>query len=319
MIQIIAIILIIYLIIIALPFVLLALAVFLIMQIYFYFYYKGDGFSNIKNSISKYVKDCNDLNDHIKEIWLSYNRVEHTDNGIATVNETSKFNFSRKNYNKIIDDRRVYNCSLQVCRNAHTQPFVYLCKYFNLPPNEKTLESFEKILESISNIEDGKKSLKLKKEEIMRKISSKIPWIVRKIDNKRLVKKLGFQDIALNSSFYPDYVFRYVSPGGNSSQDVSIIFDQETTDRFINFLNSKIKWRNSVAGQRALMTSSLRAEIKERDKHTCKKCHNSVKKEPNLLLEIDHITPLAKGGMTTKSNLQTLCWRCNRKKGAKIE
>lgn len=36
----------------------------------------------------------------------------------------------------------------------------------------------------------------------------------------------------------------------------------------------------------------------------------------NRDLTVDHITPLARGGaMTDMSNLQTLCMRCNRKKG----
>ena len=37
-----------------------------------------------------------------------------------------------------------------------------------------------------------------------------------------------------------------------------------------------------------------------------------------MLLEIDHIIPLSKGGQTTENNLQTLCWKCNRNKGSKI-
>ena len=41
-------------------------------------------------------------------------------------------------------------------------------------------------------------------------------------------------------------------------------------------------------------------------------------KEPNLLLEIDHIIPVAKGGLTEESNLQTLCWKCNRAKSDKL-
>ena len=49
------------------------------------------------------------------------------------------------------------------------------------------------------------------------------------------------------------------------------------------------------------------------------KSDNSIEKEPNLLLEIDHIIPIAKNGMTTEENLQTLCWKCNRSKGSKIE
>ena len=89
-------------------------------------------------------------------------------------------------------------------------------------------------------------------------------------------------------------------------------------DRFVNYLSELVKFKNSVAGQRALMTSKLREQIKERDNHTCKTCGVSVHEEKNLLLEIDHIIPLAKGGITSEDNLQTLCWKCNRKKGAKL-
>ena len=47
-------------------------------------------------------------------------------------------------------------------------------------------------------------------------------------------------------------------------------------------------------------------------------CKNSVYNEPNLLLEVDHIIPISKGGMTEENNLQTLCWKCNRAKADKI-
>jgi 5-methylcytosine-specific restriction endonuclease McrA len=66
------------------------------------------------------------------------------------------------------------------------------------------------------------------------------------------------------------------------------------------------------------MTTKLREQIKERDNYTCKSCDISTHTERNLLLEIDHIMPLSKGGITSESNLQTLCWRCNRSKGAKV-
>ena len=59
------------------------------------------------------------------------------------------------------------------------------------------------------------------------------------------------------------------------------------------------------------MTSKLRQRINERDNFACKKCGVSLEQEPHLLLEIDHIIPIAKGGMTAEDNLLTLCWRCN--------
>lgn len=66
------------------------------------------------------------------------------------------------------------------------------------------------------------------------------------------------------------------------------------------------------------MTSSLREKIKGRDSYTCKYCSLSVRDEKNLLLEIDHVIPLSKGGITSEDNLQTLCWKCNRSKGSKV-
>jgi len=66
------------------------------------------------------------------------------------------------------------------------------------------------------------------------------------------------------------------------------------------------------------MTKSLRDLIKERDNFQCQSCGVSAHDTQNLLLEIDHIKPLSKGGITSEENLQTLCWKCNRSKGSKV-
>ncbi|WP_334290864.1 HNH endonuclease [Oribacterium sp. P6A1] len=83
-------------------------------------------------------------------------------------------------------------------------------------------------------------------------------------------------------------------------------------------LQSKISMKSFAKEQRALMTNKLRQFIKKRDNYNCRFCGNSTHKEPNLLLEIDHIIPVAKGGLTEENNLQTLCWKCNRNKSDKI-
>ena len=97
-----------------------------------------------------------------------------------------------------------------------------------------------------------------------------------------------------------------------------ILYRKAESYRLANYLNEAIKWSKSIAGQRSLMTSNLREKVKDRDNYKCCICGLGIKDEPNLLLEIDHKIPLSKGGMTTFDNLQTLCWKCNRAKGAKI-
>ena len=94
--------------------------------------------------------------------------------------------------------------------------------------------------------------------------------------------------------------------------------DIDNLNRFVVYLAEKIKFNKSAAGQRALMTSRLREHIKQRDHYTCRYCGASLAEEPHLLLEIDHIVPVSKGGMTTEDNLQTLCWKCNRSKSNKV-
>ncbi len=133
-----------------------------------------------------------------------------------------------------------------------------------------------------------------------------------------LYLKLGFKEVDLSSDYFPRYVLRYVSPGGNSSLECEVTFDIDNLNDFIEFIDTNIKWKKSVKAQRALMTSKLRKYILDRDGHICKYCGANVCDEPNLLLEIDHIVPISKGGMTKEDNLQTLCWRYNRKKGANL-
>ena len=150
------------------------------------------------------------------------------------------------------------------------------------------------------------------------KVTSKIPLLINVFFQKALDKNLGFEDFEFDELYFPTFIFRYVSAGGNSGVSYSITLDIETLERFIAFMSDNIKQRKSASRQRSLMTRSLREHILDRDNHTCQYCGNSTFIEPNLLLEVDHIIPISRGGLTLEENLQTLCWKCNRSKGAKL-
>lgn len=289
----------------------------IILGIYSITYFKGKKFNAIKDRIVTYINDCNELNHHIEELRSSYVDVKKTDYGEASFNNTSKYNYKKKGLDRKFAPN-IYDCSRQVCSSASEQPFKYICKYFNIDADEESLAQFEDILNNFSAAEEGKVLLKNKKDEILKSIKSDVPWIIRTFWKKKLDNKLGFEEIAFNELYFPRFVFRYTSSGGKSSNQFTVTFDIPMLERFVGYLNDNIKRRKSAAGQRALMTPKLREHIKQRDHFTCKNCNNSTSIEPNLLLEIDHIIPIAKGGMTEESNLQTLCWKCNRTKGVKM-
>ena len=79
--------------------------------------------------------------------------------------------------------------------------------------------------------------------------------------------------------------------------------------------NTKVNRKDSLR-KRDAISNFLRFEILERDNFTCQYCgHKDITKRT---LHVDHIHPVAKGGITTKENLITACDKCNNGKGAKI-
>ena len=301
------------------PIFAICLALYLIINIIFELYYKGANFQAIKAGIANYTKECNELNEHIEELKKSYDKIYTPKSyGHSTYTNTSKYKYKKPFLKKDNYSIQTKDVSLSVCRNAKQEPLKYLCKYFEIPKTEETLSYFEQILNDFSSAEQGKELLKAKEEEIMSNISDRIPFLIRKFDKKRLNEKIGFTPIDFNQYYFPKFTFRYISPGGNSSNTVDVILDLNNLNDLVQYLSDSIKFNKSAQKQRALMTLDLREKIKSRDNYTCKICGISSMQEPHLLLEIDHIIPISKGGMSTEDNLQTLCWKCNRNKGTKI-
>lgn len=291
--------------------------VFLIWKIYEFRYFKSEPFLSTKNRIQSYIRDCNDLNSHIEDLRNTALIVNTATEGIAEYKDTSEWNMKRPALSKRRGDPYVHQCSRTVCDNASKAPFKYVCKYFGIKADEETLSRYETILNNFEAAEEGKTVLRNEREQILASISTDIPPMIRRFSHKKLVDKLGFDAVDFNAIYFPKYVFQYTSSGGNASTTCNVTMDIANLNKFVVYLSELVKFRKSAAGQRALMTSKLRQQIKERDGYACQCCGVSVKQEPHLLLEIDHIIPVSKGGLTTEDNLQTLCWRCNRSKGAK--
>jgi len=62
---------------------------------------------------------------------------------------------------------------------------------------------------------------------------------------------------------------------------------------------------------REIISDELRFNIFKRDNFTCQYCG---RKAPDVVLELDHIRPVSKGGDKRESNLITSCFECNRGK-----
>lgn len=293
-------------------------ALFIAWKIYEFYYFRSSKFLTVKESITIYINNCNELNKYIEKLKRTYLGINQLDYGSSNYYDNSLYKYKRPELAKQQYAPNVYNCSRTVCDNSRKQPFKYICKYFNIKAEEESLIKFEKVLNNFEAVEQGKIALKNEKERILNNINDEIPFLIRKLSSKKLSKKLGFEDVDFSTVYFPRFVFSYISSGGYSSMGHEIVMDINNLNRFITYLSEVIKFRKSVAGQRALMTSSLRQKILVRDNYTCQICGNSTYKEKNLLLEVDHIIPLSQGGITSEKNLQTLCWKCNRTKGKKI-
>lgn len=297
-----------------------ALIVLLFVMYYIYssIYFISKRFIRIKNSVSQYIQDWNNLNEYIDGLKTNQFGLNQLKHGTASLEDNSKWKYSRKELESMQYAPNICYCSRAVCSSASKEPFKYICKYFKITPSADTLEKAEAMLNNFEAVDEGKQYLIDKKDSIYRSIEKNIPFLISKFSKRKLNKELGFKRVNFHDVYYPTYIFKYISSGGNASMQCRIVLDIISLNEFIVYLSNIVKFKKSIAGQRSLMTSKLRHYILERDNYTCKLCGNSTTFEPNLLLEIDHIIPISKGGMTELDNLQTLCWRCNRAKGAKI-
>ena len=279
-------------------------------------YYDSEDFIKIKTTCDSLMSTQREFNDYIDEKVKSISNLFGTN---VVRNETvaeDEYNYIHP-YKKSITPFTA-EVSATVFASAENNPLDYIVKTF-YPNKERYAEQIQKLhllIEELETLKEAKLIIDNYKNDIQQYLTE-VPDFIMEYDEDGFYSRLGFAVINENT-LVVEYKFSYTSNGGKAQRSFTVPMTEDTIVKLIEMLESKLTMSAFTKEQRALMTSKLRQAIKERDNYTCKYCGNSTTKEPNLLLEIDHIIPVAKGGCTEESNLQTLCWKCNRQKGSKV-
>lgn len=279
-------------------------------------YYESTGFLKIKETCEVLMSTQREFNEYITEKVQSISQLF----GARVVrNETindDEYNYIRP-YKKTITPFTA-EVSATVFASAENNPLEYVVKYFY--PNKKAypeqIQNLYRLVEELETLRDAKQIIENYKVEYQQYLGD-VPDFIMENDEAGFYSRLGFANID-ESVLTVEYKFSYTSGGGMAQRSFTVPMTEETIAELIKVLESKLTASAFAKEQRNLMTKKLREFIKNRDNFTCCNCGNSTHMEPNLLLEIDHIIPVSKGGCTVEDNLQTLCWKCNRSKSDKI-
>ena len=279
-------------------------------------YYESTEFKRIKKTCASLVKSQREINEYSDEKVQSISTLfgKRVVRNETTVND--EYNYIRP-YKKTITPFTA-EVSATVFASAENNPLEYVVKYFY--PDKKVypeqIQKLQLLVEELETLKEAKQIIENYKKEYQQYLHD-VPNFVLKNDEAGFYSRLGFAYIDENV-LTVEYKFVYTSNGGMAQRSFTIPMTEETIIELVKLLESKLTISVFAKEQRILMTKKLRDHIKKRDNYTCCICGNSIHNEPNLLLEIDHIVPVAKGGLTEENNLQTLCWKCNRSKGTKI-
>lgn len=99
--------------------------------------------------------------------------------------------------------------------------------------------------------------------------------------------------------------------------DALINYIRENGDT-VKFSKAREEVKKTRPVKHRQVPKSLRYDILKRDGFRCQGCGKSPASQPGVVLHVDHIIPLSKGGTNDPDNLVTLCGDCNIGKAAKL-
>ena len=198
------------------------------------------------------------------------------------------------------------------CRDYLTYQLVYSQKRVNTAMKD-TLDNRELYKDYMEEIEERCKLDKYDTDELLKNRKR-----LKKFEKRLFIKEQKTPTIYLTISVRLTLTningaYRDSKCNTFSSKDIKETITKLNQRRGDFYLNDDV-WKAICRVERGKVTNRMRFSIYERDGYRCKKCGRRTKD-----LEVDHIIPIAKGGKSTYDNLQTLCHRCNYKKGSNIE
>ena len=236
--------------------------------------------------------------------------VEENSKAIANLKElNSHYHFLKiKNFDMkhSYDNENFYgNIS---CQDYLTYELVYCKKEVSNAMKDTLLNkmAFNEYMGKVSEIKQygvySKDIGKLKQNKL---IKTEIKVFVSKVLNPQINFEIpvaltltninGNYKISKRRSFKPDEIKTIISKLNQKQGD---------------FYTNRDVWDAICRVERGKVTNRMRFAIYARDNNRCRICGRRTNN-----LEIDHIKPIAKGGKSTMDNLQTLCHRCNVRKG----
>lgn len=130
-------------------------------------------------------------------------------------------------------------------------------------------------------------------------------------------KRKGYHGILWNEIYgegYEQFRIKYKIMYDDPSNTIADIFDHLMIDIGlpISYKDFREMIKSSIFIKKNGIKSSLRFRVLKRDHSTCRVCG---RRSPDVVLHVDHIIPISRGGLTEERNLQTLCNDCNMGKG----
>lgn len=130
-------------------------------------------------------------------------------------------------------------------------------------------------------------------------------------------KQPTFRDLAIAPSQYTGQTYQNRFGSWNKALEEFVAFVNEEQSEIESY-ETEVKAQGITKRTKRDPSLSLRFLIMKRDNFRCLVCGRAQNHVAGLTLEVDHIAPWSDGGETIEENLQTLCFDCNRGKGASI-